>query len=170
MKAVALWISMLVSRVVVWYHRRSCFASVQLVLSEWILEENSCFQICLASFKSPNGGLPPTRQYSTKAEGQIIKWCKNWCRATDISAFTHLGIWPKKICLPSLCFPSSCTGIGEFHCNFSFRCLLFSSPLGFVWDLNTMTRAPSTTSLCIHPLLQPCMFSVSSKKNLFLCL
>lgn len=68
------------------------FASVQMVLSERILEENAFFQICLASFKSPNDGLCPSRQYSTKAEGQILKSCKNWCSATDISPFTHLGV------------------------------------------------------------------------------
>lgn len=78
------------------------FASVQLVLSEWILEENAHFQVCLASFKSPNGGLHPSRQYSTKAEGQILKCCKNWCSATDISALTHLGVWPKKLSAQSV--------------------------------------------------------------------
>jgi len=34
----------------------------------------------------------------------------------------------------------------------------------------TMKRAPSGTSLGIHPHLQPNMFSVRSKKYLFLCL
>lgn len=72
------------------------FASVQLVLSEWILEENAHFQVCLASFKSPS------RQYSAKDEGQILKCCKNWCSATDISALTHLGVWPKKLSAQSV--------------------------------------------------------------------